>query len=52
MTEELRDILELFGWDAEDSSVLISCCGDQVEPDAAACPTCGAPNPLVDLGFI
>ena len=52
MIEELLDILEERGWDAEDTSVLISCCGDSVEHDCPACPTCGAPNPLFALGLI
>ena len=50
--DDLLDILDDDNWSAEDTSVLISCCGDAVEPDCPACPTCGAPNPLFALGLI
>lgn len=35
-----------------DHSVLISCCGDRVEPDCPQCPSCGEGNPLMMFGVL
>lgn len=54
MDEICNEIMEAAGtgWECQDDTVLLSCCGDSVEWDCHRCPTCGAVNPLIAQGLI
>lgn len=45
-TDIVNQILDGTGWEAQDDSVLISCCGELAEYDCPTCPGCGDPNPM------
>lgn len=54
MTEQANEVFRQLGsvWEAISDETLSSCCGDTVEWDCEACPSCGQPNPLVEEGWI